>query len=104
MRTVGDDSLLTRPIDRGLTQGGPLSPRLYNFCSAILIVMMRDAVAKHLAPGDPSPFRMFADDVALQTNKQLIARRLFRAYAQWATPNGHKFNLAPGKSAQLVGV
>lgn len=27
---------------------------------------------------------------------------MFRACARWATPNGHKFNLGAGKSAQLV--
>ena len=93
VRTVGDESLLTLFIDLGLTQGGPLSPRLYNFCSAILIVMMRAAVALHIAPGAPSPFRMFADDVALQTNRQLIARpacyQLYGPYVPRMCEVGH---------------
>ena len=103
VRTVGDESMLTLAIDRGLLQGGPLSPRLFNFSARGLITCMRDAVAHFMKTGDASPFCMFADDVALQILLQLLARRMFRAAAAWAEAHDHEFNMKPGKSAQLVG-
>ena len=62
VRTIGDESRKQGKIDRGVTQGGPASPTLFN----IFIDTLANDLESHLGNGvSQMPARLYADDVII---------------------------------------
>ena len=66
--TVGDDTKTEAKIDRGVTQGGPASPTLFN----IFIDTLANALQKHLRnPNSEFPAHLYEDDIIIHVKSTL---------------------------------
>ena len=70
--TLGDDTKTEAKIDRGVTQGGPASPTLFN----IFIDTLANALQRHLwNPNSGLPAHLYADDVIIHVKSMLHLQR-----------------------------
>ena len=103
--TQGDETGLRAALDRGVTQGGPSSPDLFNILMDTLIFIVNRALAvlkrKDCTP-EWSPIMAFADDIVLQAESDVEVAIACRAAAGWAGMSGMNFNCEMGKSGVLV--
>ena len=97
--TVGDDTKTEAKIDRGVTQGGPVSPTLFN----IFIDTLANALQRHLwNPNSGLPVQLYADDVIIHVKSMLDLQRGLIIYERWAVQCGMMWALSKGKSEVLL--
>ena len=83
--TVGDDTKTEAIIDRGVTQGGPASPTLFN----IFIDTLANAIPRHLwNPNSGLPAHLYADDVIIHVKSMLDLQRALIICERWAEQCG----------------
>ena len=97
--TVGDDTKTEAKIDRGVTQGGPASPTIFN----IFIDTLANALQKHQwNPNIGLPAHLYADDVILHLKSMLDLQRGLIIWERWALKCGMRWALSKGKSEVLL--
>ena len=97
--TVGDDTKTETKIDRGVTQGGPASPTLFN----IFIDTLANALQKHLwTPNSGLPSHLYADYVIIHLKSMLDLQRALIICERWAITCGMRWALSKGKSEVLL--
>lgn len=92
--SAGDETRTRCIVDRGVPQGSPLSPCLYN----IFMDTFAEAVSRASGNISDSPVQLFADDVQLQAKHGCGMQKILNIATSWATENGMKWNTKPGKS------
>ena len=97
--TVGDDAKTEAKIDRGVTQGGPASPTLFN----IFIDTLANALQKHLwDPNSELPAHLYADYLIIHAKSMLDLQRALIICERWALKCGMRWALSNGKSEMLL--
>ena len=97
--TLGDDTKTEAKIDRGLTQGGPASPTLFN----IFIDTLANAIKSHLwNPHSGLPAHLYADDVIIHVKSMLDLQRALIICERWAVKCGKRWALSKGKREVLL--
>lgn len=103
----GDESGVRGVVDRGLTQGVPSSPELFNVLMDTLLDMVKSELAVAQVDGagnEDCQVMAFSDDVVIQVESDVEAAVAARAATRWERWEKLKFNLKAGKSGVLVGV
>ena len=97
--TVGDDTKSEAKIDRGVTQGGPASPTLFN----LFIDTLANALQKHLwNPDSELPAHLDAEDFIIHVKSMLDLQRALIICERWALKCGMRWAFSKGKSEVLL--
>ena len=99
METINDKRKKTGRINKGVTQGGPLRPDLFN--------MFIDTLAYELdtnlsIPGHHSSAKLYADDAMFHLSGLCDLQHGLLIYSDWATSYGMKWSLSKEKSQALL--
>ena len=97
--TVGDDTKTEAKIDRGVTQGGPASPTLFN----IFIDTLANVLQRHLwNPNSGLPAHLHADDVIIHVKSMLDLQRALIICERWALKCGMRWALSKWEREVLL--
>ena len=95
--TAGDPTNTARKLYKGVPQGSPLSPLLFD--------IFMDTLANELAKASPAhseqPASLWADDVLLMAKSPSGLQWLLDVATRWAEEWGMSWNTGPGKSEVL---
>ena len=86
-------------IDRGVTQGGSVSPTLFT----IFIDTLANALQRHLwNPNSALPAHLYADDFIIHVKSMLDLQRALIICERWTLLCGMRWALAKGKREVLL--
>ena len=83
VHTLGDETGTNAKINRGVTQGGPASPTLFNVFIDTLAIQLCASVGKI----ERTPVRLYADDVILLADSLWELVLALRICSKWAREN-----------------
>lgn len=88
--TVGDDTKLILEMRRGVPEGSPLSPSLFNVYIDRLAYEVEAVVSRRWI----NPMNLFADDVVLMAPSSAQMQALLSVCGNWAAVNGLEWGVA----------
>ena len=95
---VGDETGTTAKINRGVTQGGPASPTLFNIYIDTLASQLCASVGKI----GGTPVRLYADDVIVLADSLWELVSALRICSKWANENNMEWSMDAAKSHILL--
>lgn len=87
--TVRDQAKMWRAMERGVPEGSPLSPSLFNF----FIDPVASLIDEEVAGGWSNPLNLFADDIILMAPSAPSMQRLLNVCQDFAAANGLQWGL-----------
>ena len=98
VHTVGDETGTTAKINRGVTQGGPASPTLFN----IYIDTVASQLCASVGNIERNPVRLYANDVILLADSLWELVLALRICSKWAHENNMEWSMDAAKSHILL--
>lgn len=99
VETIGDETKLRREMTRGLPEGLPLSPSLFN----LFIDPLAEGVTRANDGSGSNPLNLFADDILLLAPTPAVMQRLLDECASWARANGLTWGIQKCHALAAVG-